>query len=382
MSWRERSTTAIRSLSSQRQTPTTLSGSLVAWRVGSYRALAASKGFVRLKRPNSTIEGVAGAIVVCGVSSITLELDGRSLAVAVSMAPTERWRDEVRKRDVVTVLFIRPRRLRSSSIRSLIRAGRVFAGVATAVSVDGVSLARRYQFVGGQSVESPIPQAHSVLLDVSVLVDLERAAAKRGDPNLWPAAQQLALQLVSMDVFPGPGLLELLYDRGANSLNWDRIQSVLAAVNAWFDGGVARASSLEAVRAAYVCQLGKNLIDSDLRHEEHFVQQVYYASLLKLACLWTEPEWVQGPSACGSVRGVRALDGARTPHCEPLAAAGRPRSAGRSAGSCCDIHRTAHRELARGGRSRGYGALRGTSSTSMRSACSRPVLLPTSKDVR
>ena len=171
------------------------------------------------------------------MSSITLELDGRSLAVAVSVAPTERWRDEVRKRDVVTVLFIRPRRLRSSSIRSLIRAGRVFGGVATAVSVDGLSLARRYQFVGGQGVESPIPQTHSVLLDVSVLVDLERAAAKRGDPNLWPAAQQLALQLVSMDVFPGPGLLELLYDRGANSLNWDRIQSVLAAVNAWFDGG-------------------------------------------------------------------------------------------------------------------------------------------------
>ena len=235
----------------------TANGRRVQWRVESFRAMAASKGFVRVGSSGVPNDAVLDAIVLCGVAAISIDLGAGSLGVAVSVAPTEEWRDAQRSRDEVTVLLVRPRRLRrTSTVASLARSGRVFSGTAKSVSVDRAQLASRYQFLSRAAITLPVPQAQTALLDTSVLVDLERAAAGRGDPRLWTATQQLVLQLIPMDAFPGPGILEVLCTRSSETLNTDRAHSIAAAVNAWFDGGIARALSLEAVRSAYREQLG------------------------------------------------------------------------------------------------------------------------------
>lgn len=268
----------------------TANGRRVQWRVESFREMAASRGFVRVGPSGVPNAAVLDAIVLSGVAAISIDLGAGSLGLAVSVAPTEEWRDALRSRDSVTVLLVRPRRLRrTSTVASLARSGRVFSGTAKLVSVDRAQIADRYQFLSREAIALPIPQVQTALLDTSVLVDLERAAAGRGDPRLWAATQQLVLQLIPMDAFPGPGILEVLCTRNSETLNTDRAHSLAAAVNAWFDGGIARALSLEAVRSAYREQLGGDLLDPiPFRIEDHLSQQVFYASLLKLACLWPQ----------------------------------------------------------------------------------------------
>jgi len=262
-------------------------GTRVAWSMKAFRTLAASKGFARVtsrEMPNALLPG---ATVICGVATITLDLGAGSLDAEILVAPTEQWREALRDRQMVGVLFVRPRRGKDSSVASLTRSGRVFGGTASVLLVDSAAVGARYQFVGGQGAAPPLPHMQSVLLDASVLVDLERAAAATGNPTLWAPAHQLALQLVPMDVFPGPGLLEVLCTREEGAQGWDRAHSLIAAVNAWFDGGIARASSLDEVRAAYRQQMSEDLLDRvPVPLEAHFEQQVHYASLLKLASLW------------------------------------------------------------------------------------------------
>ncbi|HAM22192.1 MAG TPA: hypothetical protein DCQ04_07950 [Actinobacteria bacterium] len=267
----------------------TVEGRRVAWRLESFRDLAKSKGFARASALELPDTFLPNATVLCGVAAISVALGAGALDHAVSIAPTDEWRSAVSQRDAVGVLLVRPRRRRrTSSVASLLRSGRAFAGVATSVSLDGSLIAGRYQFVGHQATAVPVPKVHTVLLDTSVLVDLEHAAAGRGSPKGWLAIQHLALQLAPMDVFPGPGILEVLCERGSDSLNTNRAHSIAAAMNAWFDGGIVRTLSLEAVREAYREQMGRDLLEAlPFRVEEHIHQQVFYASLLKLACLWS-----------------------------------------------------------------------------------------------
>lgn len=267
----------------------TRSGRLVAWRPESFRALAAEFGFGPASEAPPFERPFTGLVVVSSSQTITIELNRRSLAAASVVQPSPRWRAAVESQGTVEVLLVRPRRYRRFNLKALTKAKRVFVGVSAVVTVSETSWSTRYRFLGGRGSVDPISHAHSVMLDASVLVDLERAAAGTGNSELWTSVQQLALQLAHMDVLPGPGLLELLNERGAEQLRWDRGRNIIAAVNAWFDGGVHRAASLEAVRAAYVEQLHQ--LDppaSEHDHGYHFEQQAYYASLIKLACVWTQ----------------------------------------------------------------------------------------------
>ena len=274
----------------------TRTGGHVKLEKATLRNLTAAMGFRELDRGLLPITEVTNVFVACGSNGVTLEAEvtdlGRhpSLAFDEVAVPSAEWLAATERQDLVQVVFVVPPAATNGEVdlRRLLGNGRAFGGLAQAVAIDTGCWHKRYFFVSGRGTEPPRPQAHSVILDSSVLVDLERVASGATSEEVSARAQNLVLQLAHMDSIPGSAIAELIVDHENDRINLQRARSLAAAMNAWFDGGVGRARDIGAVRRAYVEQL--NSLDEDGLPDAGapFIVTAYYASLLKLACIWDE----------------------------------------------------------------------------------------------
>jgi hypothetical protein len=260
------------------------------------RNLTAAMGFRELDRALLPITEVTNVFIACGSNGVTFETEdtdrGRhpSLAVDEVAVPSAEWLAATQQQALVQVLFVVPPAAANGAVdlRRLLGSGRAFGGLAQAVAIDTGCWHERYFFVSGRGTEPPLPQAHSVILDSSVLVDLERVASGETSEEVSARAQNLVLQLAHMDSIPGSAIAELTVDRENDCINLQRARSLAAATSAWFDGGVGRARDIGAVRRAYVEQLDSLDQDELPGLGAPFIVSAYYASLLKLACIWNE----------------------------------------------------------------------------------------------
>lgn len=265
-------------------------GRSVRLRVRTLRDLARRLGFGQLDPSLAGEWSASTALVAGGLNGVTLEVDGRWPQVIEIAVPTQEWLDLASAAGSVHVVLLAPRGFRRDFIRSGLRRMRAFGGQVPMVSHETAVWGERYTFLGRTSSDQPRPQSCTVVLDSCVVVDLERALAVGADQRRVAQTQSLVLQLIHMDVVPGQAIAELVADRTRGTYDRDRAHGLVAAVNAWFDGGAARASSIDDVREAYTEALNgtPSALDLPVEYQADPRQLLHYAGLLKLAQLWSQ----------------------------------------------------------------------------------------------
>lgn len=250
------------------------------------REMAIRLGFKQLDRALLPSHRSPSAIVVSGLNGVTLEVHGSSIQVEQVAMPSCDWLAAVSHVEAVHVLLVVPTEPGDPDLRKLLGAGRGFGGLVEVMSIDGSAWSTRYTFLGDRGAGLPIPQAHTVILDSSVLIDLERVASGKSNESTTHAAQGLALELVRMDAVPGGAIAELMVDVDLRPGDPQRGRSLIATMNAWFDGGISRTRRIREVQAAYARGMASDL--PDVVAYESLDQLALYASLLRLALLWTQ----------------------------------------------------------------------------------------------
>lgn len=279
----------------------TSSGKLVRLKAGTLRDLTEALGFRPLDQTLDGDRPNRPALVAGGRSGVTLEVDGKSPLVLVVAMPSQEWLRAASAIGTVHVVFAVPPRFRRFELRRALASGRAFGGPVPMVAVDIEEWQARYSFLGRTRAELPLPQGRTVMLDACVAVDLERAARGVADGRTAAQVRCLVLQLIHMDVVPGGAIAELVTDPIRRRYDGDRAHRLSAAVDAWFDGGAARASSPSEVRDAYRAALARPpSVELPAAYEPDPRQCLHYACLLKLACLWAD--------ARGGYRALQRVD--------------------------------------------------------------------------
>jgi hypothetical protein len=264
------------------------SGRIVRLDKAQMRQVGETLGFRELDRALLPKVLVSGHLVICGPTGVTLEVEGNSLKVEQLSAPSDAWLSAVRGLGYVHVLFCVPTRPDDLDVRKLLGNGRAFGGLAEVVVIDTHRWEERFTFLGAQGSTRPVPVANTVVLDSSVLIDLEQVARGSRNESYSGMVQQLVLQLKALDVLPGSAMAELTAGRDDATRSTGRVQSLHATMNAWFDGGSARARSLADVQSAYRDELARLRRVPLPGPAGHPFQRAFYASMLKLACSWLD----------------------------------------------------------------------------------------------
>ena len=146
-------------------------------------------------------------------------------------------------------------------LRKMLGNGRVYGGLATALVLANDLWKDRYTFLARSGPTCPVPTAYSVVLDSSVLIDLEQVVRGLRNDSYSRMVQELVLQLASLDVLPGLAMAELTSGPDNETrANTNRARLLHAAVNAWFDGGAARARFLTEVKSEYRNELSSPVV--------------------------------------------------------------------------------------------------------------------------
>jgi hypothetical protein len=228
--------------------------------------------------------------VVCSVYGAAFELATEGIGnVGARGQPDGPWLAATAEAGRVLVLFSSTDSVEvEPDLRVLLGRGRAFVGWAEAIVVnpdaDG-----RYRMLGLRNPPQHVSGQSSVMLDSNVLIHMEKAAKGREsrDPRRDEAIQTAVLKMIHADVIPWLAIRELAQGRGQA---WDdaRAHSLRATMDAWFDGGAARAASLHDVRAAYKSAMKGPMLGGGENQRELPLQQAIYASLLQVGAQWLE----------------------------------------------------------------------------------------------
>lgn len=110
----------------------------------------------------------------------------------------------------------------------------------------------RYKYLAtfGPS-ELPLPGSAVVNLDSNVLLDLEKAARSGVSPPLYADLRGLVSNIRYQDCRPGVAVAELCWPSVGVAYRKDRLQSLMAAMDAWFDDRSENALSFASVNARW-----------------------------------------------------------------------------------------------------------------------------------
>jgi len=270
-------------------------GGEVALKIDTLRRIADSMSLPLLDRYLRDCVPLNGVHVSAGEHGVSVEMKGSGVPVAEAVPPEPEWLSLAGSRGEVIVLVGMPSAgTRGSTIdlRTMLSSRRGFGGRAAASILTSRGTESRFTFLGLQGSVQPAPTNESVLFDSNLLVDLNAVA--RGP--LKNAAreveiQELAMRTMHLDLIPVFAISELAWDRAEGKWNHRRARELRCTCSAWFDGGLARASDLRLVRAAYQQALTSEPAGDDSQHTHtHPLQLGFYASLLKLAALWIEAQ--------------------------------------------------------------------------------------------
>lgn len=147
----------------------------------------------------------------------------------------------------------------------------------------------RYKFLGADGERPfPLPLTAAVSLDSNVVLDLEKAARGKVSEPLHQELASLIQNIRHQDCRPAFAFSELCWDSRTGGFRHDRLVSLAAAIDAWFDDDRSPGSlTSERIQSRWAERLEHHTAQGAALHEYDFRPQIsaIYCCLLKLSTL-------------------------------------------------------------------------------------------------